>query len=160
MGLGIQFKAKRRCIFIKTYGGGILALVMLVAVILLSILVDYSALRAIEVGCVIIADIAMLIIGIAMIKLLLSGLNDVYFNGKVALVVYDDSLQILIREKKLFKAAFVTVAFKDIANFRVLRAKGKGLLDRCAKINAAMMGLSNSRQAVAMTIFPYQSMNV
>ena len=123
MEIGTEFKEKQLWRFIKTFGGAFWTVAFLAAGIVLAVFVDFSALGATEIGCIIFAYIAILIFEIVMIKLFLSGLNDFYFNGKTALIVYECGLQILVKDKKLFKSTFVKVEFKDILDFEVSRTK-------------------------------------
>lgn len=123
MELGTEFKEKQRWRFIETFGGIFWSLILPAAAVILAVFVDYPKLGYAETGSIIFAYIAILILEIAAIKIFFTGLNDLYFNGKTALVVYDGSLQISIKAKKLFKSNLVTVDFKDIADFGVSQAK-------------------------------------
>ncbi|MDE5942819.1 MAG: hypothetical protein K2H30_01255 [Clostridia bacterium] len=123
METGIEFKEKQIWRFIETFGGAFWALILPAAAVILGVFVDYSALGTTEIACIAFAYIIILILEITAIKLFCIGLNDFYFHGKTALIVYDDCLQILERGKKLFKYTFVTVDYKDISDFTVCRTK-------------------------------------
>lgn len=120
---GTEFKEKQIWRFIEALAGAFWSLILPAAAAVLAVFVDYSALGATEISCIIFAYIAILILEIAAIKIFLLGLNDCYFNGKTAFIVYEDGLQISVRGKKLFKSAFVWVEFDDISDFSVSLTK-------------------------------------